>query len=136
MAREEQEKRQIVNQLSKYGKQIDTFDGKIDDSHLDDSNISIADPRFYTECLVLAIDDMAQNEGTQDLKPLDSTNRTRSKTWHGKRSDVHKLGRGRNLSVGTMTLRASTDDYCEEMAKREKAELEILLKSAGIPSQS
>lgn len=139
MAKDEEVEKEIVDKLSKYGKQVDSFDGKIDIPHLDDSIISIADPRFYTDCLVLPIHERADTSFTdsmQDIEPLTSSSRSRSKTWHGRGSNVHKLSRGRSLSVGTMALRASTDDYYDEMAKREKAELERLLRSAGLPVRS
>lgn len=98
--------------------------------------MSIADPRFYDDCLVFPVDEPQDSPIDGALGSVGTLGRShslcKSRSWHGRGTNGRKLGRGRNLSAGTMALRASTDDYYDELARMEMAELEKFLKSAEL----
>jgi len=134
MASKEKEK-QSINRTTGSGTQAAQLDGTFDDSELENSVVSIADPRFYDDCLVLPTNKCVDSLLTAtigDVNTLRLGPRSKSMTWNEGGSSSHRLSRGRNLSVGAMNLRASTDDYCDEMARLEKAELEKLLRSTEL----
>ncbi|KAL2073267.1 hypothetical protein VTL71DRAFT_10591 [Oculimacula yallundae] len=100
------------------------------------SEISIADPRFYDDCVILP---MTPNESTlvrsQTVRVTGTEKKNKHRTWHGKdwegylatigSADVDR--RGRNASMGTMVMRKSTDDHFTAVERMERREKERVL---------
>jgi hypothetical protein len=114
--------------------------------------ISIADPSYYADCVVMTKSNLASPVGTpagtlranalEDLlrqakdrspsaspPPVDKKEKFR--TWSGKDWDGYRCvsGKGGYLSLGTMVLRKSTDDLLGEVMRREVEERDSLLKA-------
>ncbi|KAF4637336.1 hypothetical protein G7Y89_g757 [Cudoniella acicularis] len=107
-----------------------TVDGGVDfdmdgeQSPLKISEVSIADPKFYEDCIV--------DSDIEEMLPK-SDKRQKYRTWSGKDWDGYRYDcsrRNRNISRGSMVLRKSTDDYHTELQIMEKLEREKVLKAA------
>lgn len=103
------------------------FDGANDDSDLEESMISIADPDFYKDCLVEMTESRFNTPAKQLASLPVSKTLTRSMTWHGRGSKRGRFHHGRNLSTEDLVLHGSTQDFYEELLEMEKAELTRLL---------
>lgn len=130
----------------------DTHDGALestDDEHdeashsedsfsagFDDLELSIADPKFYDDCILSQIladnVDLSDSNSLEDFNP--PTDREKFKTWSGKEWMEYKHGSlikspRRVSSFGDM-LRKSTDEFQCELLKMEKLERENALRAA------
>jgi hypothetical protein len=120
----------------------DFADGSVDDEGKDSMNvggtyeisdISIADPRFYDDCLIeppFDVDDLrsAYSEETIRVENLivmdrDILKRSKHKTWSG-RDRVTKEW------LGSLALRKSTIDFTEQLEMMERMEKDRVIKSA------
>ncbi|PBP21703.1 hypothetical protein BUE80_DR007603 [Diplocarpon rosae] len=124
----------------------------------DETGISIADPRFYDDCILHPGLEGKSADIEQDF-PIDARKVRgmggekkggKFRTWNGKDWDGHLqrtasvnvrgsavvgLGasrRSRNASMGTMVMRKSTDDYFGEVEKMERRERERVLTVAEV----
>ncbi|PBP18891.1 hypothetical protein BUE80_DR010354 [Diplocarpon rosae] len=123
----------------------------------DESGISIADPRFYDDCILHPGLEGKSADIEKDftidarkVRVIGDEKRGKFRTWSGKDWDGHLqrtasvnvrgsavvgLGasrRSRNASMGTMVMRKSTDDYFGEVEKMERRERERVLTVAEV----
>ena len=106
VASKEKEK-QSINKTTVSETHTVQLDGTFDDSELENSVVSIADPRFYDDCLVFLINKCADSLLTATIGDMDTPRlspRSRSMTWNERGSSSRRLEGGRNLSVGAMKL--------------------------------
>ena len=110
-----------------------SVDGSMDleiGGEFNESTLSIADPKFYEDCLVDAFEDVDADMLEEMLPKIGST-KDKSRTWAGRDWDGYKAERkNRNMSLGSVFLRRSTDDHCTELEVLEKVERERVLKAA------
>jgi hypothetical protein len=107
------------------------------------SQISIADPRFYDDCIVTSSPDtpspsagndfrhavegrISSEEGDEIVKIQISTDE-RSRTWSGKVRHRNNEAVRSTRSLGDVELRESTDDFKQQLAQAEVAERERTL---------
>ncbi|KAL5324270.1 hypothetical protein ACEPPN_008815 [Leptodophora sp. 'Broadleaf-Isolate-01'] len=115
----------------------------VDGENVSESEISIADPRFYDDCVIHPALEMTQKETlrrSHTLRVTDAEKKNRYRTWSGKdwegyldtTGSVGGSRRSRNASMGTMVLRKSTDDHFREVEKMERREKERALSVAEV----
>ena len=109
------------------------MDGSMDfelGGELNESMLSIADPKFYEDCLVDGFEDV-DADMLEEMLPKIGSKKDKSRTWAGRDWDGYKVERkNRNMSLGSVFLRRSTDDHCTELEVLEKVERERVLKAA------
>lgn len=109
------------------------IDGSMDfeiEEEMNESIISIADPKFYEDCLVDSYEDV-DADMLEEMLPKIGWKKDKSRTWAGKDWEGYKSERrNRNMSLGSVFLRRSTDDHCTELEILEKVERERVLKAA------
>jgi hypothetical protein len=116
---------------SMYHGSENSIEAPISDSKFDDGDISIADPRFYDDCIVKT------NPGPEDgLDDVNSRGSKKSKyrTWSSKDwdkiPDNFRSSAKKRRSLGTLKLRKSTDEILTELKKAEVDEREKALRAA------
>lgn len=106
-----------------------TVDGSFDEDNMPTRSVSIADPKFYDECLV---------HNKAGWPKRSESKKSKYRTWSAKDlsewdgSDVHGrvgsgCGSGRRRRK-ELSLRKSTDDYHAELKEMEKVERENVLR--------
>jgi hypothetical protein len=100
------------------------------DSEFEDTEISIADPRFYDDCIVnstpgLAFLNDGEHEGFDDMSGTMSSN-----PWIGRGGHNFRHPPKNRRSVGMLKVRNSTDEIVAELKKAEVAERDNALKAA------
>ena len=108
-----------------------SVDGNLDsdDDEQETSRMSIADPKFYEDCLVGSED--IEADMLEEMLPRSVSTKDKHRTWSGRDWDGYKSERrNRNMSLGSVFLRRSTDDHCFELEMLEKVERERVLKAA------
>jgi len=94
------------------------------------SIVSIADPKFYEDCLVDPLED-GDADMLEEMLPKVGSKKDKSRTWGGRDWEGYKSERrNRNMSLGSVFLRRSTDDHCLELEVLENVEKERVLKAA------
>jgi hypothetical protein len=94
-----------------------------------ESIISIADPKFYEDCLIDPLGD-GDADMLEEMLPKVGSKKDKSKTWGGRDWEGYKSERrNRNMSLGSVFLRRSTDDHCLELEVLERVEKERVLKT-------
>ncbi|KAE9377794.1 hypothetical protein N431DRAFT_541428 [Stipitochalara longipes BDJ] len=110
-----------------------SVDGSMDTEtggEMNESILSIADPKFYADCLVDGFEDV-DADMLEEMLPKIGSKKDKSRTWAGRDWDGYKSERkSRNMSLGSVFLRRSTDDHCSELEVLEKVERERVLKAA------
>jgi len=110
-----------------------SVDGNMDlepGREMNESILSIADPKFYEDCLVDGFEDVDADMLEEMLPKIGST-KNKSRTWAGRDWDGYKAERkNRNMSLGSVFLRRSTDDHCSELELLEKVERDRVLRAA------
>ncbi|KAH7407644.1 hypothetical protein BKA64DRAFT_426615 [Cadophora sp. MPI-SDFR-AT-0126] len=115
----------------------------LDEQAISESEISIADPRFYDDCVIHPILEVTQKETllrSQTLKVTGAEKKNKYRTWSGKDWEGYldtagSLGssrRSRYASMGTMVLTKSTDDHSREFEHMERRERERVLSVAEV----
>ena len=100
------------------------------DLEMNESTLSIADPKFYEDCLADSLEDVDADMLEEMLPKIDSK-KDKSRTWAGRDWEGYKSERrNRNMSLGSVFLRRSTDDHCLELEVSENVEKERVLKAA------
>ncbi|KAH7356760.1 hypothetical protein BKA65DRAFT_214355 [Rhexocercosporidium sp. MPI-PUGE-AT-0058] len=120
-------------------------DGSLDgdEENASESEISIADPRFYDDCVIHSVLEVTQEEAlvsshTSRVNNTEKNNKYRTwggKDWEGYLDTVSSAGgsrRSRNASMGTMVLRKNTDDHLREVESMERREKERVLSVAEV----
>ena len=133
-----EQRKQMVARAALDGS-VDIVSEDDDEDVYEELELSIADPRFYDDCITNpALEDKDKNggdsDGVEETQPM-SERKEKFKTWSGRDWDGYKYGRsatnkGRNVSLGTIVLRHSTDEFRCEVERMEKVEMERLLKAA------
>jgi hypothetical protein len=108
-------------------------DGSMDSGirgEMNESMLSIADPKFYEDCLVDSFEDV-DADMLEEMLPKIGSKKNKSRTWSGRDWEGYKSERrNRNMSFGSVFVRRSTDDHCSELEVLEKVERECVLKAA------
>ncbi|PMD56761.1 uncharacterized protein K444DRAFT_34712 [Hyaloscypha bicolor E] len=108
-------------------------DGSMDlgiGGEMNESMLSIADPKFYDDCLVDSFEDV-DADMLEEMLPKMGSKKDKSRTWSGRDWEGYKSERrNRNMSFGSVFVRRSTDDHCSELEVLEKVERERVLKAA------
>jgi len=108
-------------------------DGSMDSGirgEMNESMLSIADPKFYEDCLVDSFEDV-DADMLEEMLPKIGSKKNKSRTWSGRDWEGYKSERrNRNMSFGSVFVRRSTDDHCSELEVLEKVERERVLKAA------
>jgi hypothetical protein len=129
------------------GKAIDLVDGSMDhgdedsvaahigNSDVDDGTISIADPRFYEDCIVNTSPGPEMGLYCGESCGLDGltgkgSRSSKYRTWSGRDWSNFRHSAKNRRSLGTLKLRKSTDEILNELKKAEVAEREKALKAA------
>jgi hypothetical protein len=101
-----------------------------DEEEMNELRKSIADPKFYQDCLIDSVEDV-DADMLEEMLPKIGSKKDKYRTWAGREWDGYKNERrNRNMSLGSVFLRRSTDDHCSELEILEKAEKERVLKAA------
>lgn len=104
-------------------------DGSVD-LEMNESILSIANPKFYEDCLADSLEDV-DADMLEEMLPKIGSKKDKSRTWAGRDWEGYKSERkNRNMSLGSVFLRRSTDDHCSELEVLEKVERERVLKAA------
>jgi hypothetical protein len=99
-------------------------------AELNESMLSIADPKFYEDCLVDSFDDV-DSDMLEEILPKIGSEKDKFRTWAGRDWDGYKSERrNRNMSLSSVFLRRSTDDHCSELKVLEKVERQRVLEAA------
>jgi len=107
-----------------------SVDMETDDEGMKNSIVSIADPKFYEDCLVGSVQDV-DADMLEEMLPKIGSKKGKYRTWAGRDWEGYKYERrDRNMSIGSVFLRRSTDDHCSELEMMERAEREKVLKAA------
>ncbi|KAH8779249.1 hypothetical protein F5882DRAFT_329566, partial [Hyaloscypha sp. PMI_1271] len=108
-------------------------DGSMDSGirgEMNESMLSIADPKFYEDCLVDSFEDV-DADMLEEMLPKIGSKKNKSRTWSGRDWEGYKSERrNRNMSFGSVFVRRSTDDHCSELEVLEKVERERVSKAA------
>ena len=107
-------------------------------SDTDEADISIADPRFYDDCIFNATpgpEKHGERDGSEDFDQISPKSKEGSRkykymTWSGKDRDKHGYLEMNRRSLGALMLRKSTDEMRTELKKAEIAEMENALRAA------
>lgn len=114
----------------------DSVAAPIVESEVVDSEISIADPRFYDDCIVNKTPGPetgrycgeSEEERSDEMSFGMGSKKGKYSTWSGR--DWDKYRRQDRRSLGTLMLRKSTDEVLRELERMEKAERENTLRAA------
>lgn len=107
-----------------------SVDMETDEEEMKNSIMSIADPKFYEDCLVDSVQDV-DADMLEEMLPKIGSKKGKCRTWAGRDWGGYKYERrDRNMSIGSVFLRRSTDDHCFELEIMEKVEREKVLKAA------
>jgi hypothetical protein len=105
-------------------------DLEIDEEEMNELRKSIADPKFYQDCLVDPVEEV-DADMLEEMLPKTGSKKDKFRTWAGRDWEGYKYERrNRNMSLGSVFLRRSTDDHCSELEILEKVERERALKAA------
>lgn len=128
-------------------KAFDIIDGNMDhcdeesatpqlsNSKLNDRKISIADPRFYDDCVVNTTPGPErefycdEGERLDEVSPRGSKN-SKYRTWSGRDWDKYRYSDKSRRSLGALMLRKSTDEMRNELKRAEVVERENALRAA------
>jgi len=142
--KEESEKRLHIPKLSiRHGHKANDGSMDMDEMVVSETEVSIADPRFYDDCVIHPILEMTQKEETVRSQTVNATvaeKKNKYRTWSGKDWEGYLdtaggLGssrRSRYVSMCTMVLRKSTDDHFVEFENMERRERESVLSVAEV----
>ncbi len=149
---EEKLKKPYIPKLAVRHKRTTVIDGSLDveseNENESEGDISIADPRFYEDCVVhpdleqkaIEIEDDVLNSADSKKKKTEKYRTWGGRDWDGypqRTASVNVRGsmsiglseskRSRNASMGMMVLRKSTDEYFGEVERMERRERERVL---------
>ena len=109
---------------------------QVDNSETDNGQISIGDPRFYDDCIVITTPGpetglLCRNdhESLDDMSGKGSK-KSKYRTWSGKDWDNVRHSAKNRRSLGTLKLRKSTDEILKELKKAEVVERDNALRAA------
>jgi hypothetical protein len=115
------------------------LDSEDEEEKLQELEMSIADPRFYDDCIANPalegnnVDGAdSDGDGVEEMQPK-SSKKEKFRTWSSRDWDGYKYGSnggGRNVSLGIVALRHSTDEFRCEIERMEKVEREKVLRAA------
>jgi hypothetical protein len=116
----------------------DFVTAQIDNSEWDESGISIADPRFYDDCIFNHIPGpetglySEESEALDEMNPKasDGSKKSKYKTWSGKDRDKYRHKAKSRRSLGTLKVRKSTDEVLCALKRAEVMERDNALRAA------
>lgn len=128
----EEAQKEILEKERKLKLMKSAVDGSVeletDEEEMNELRKSIADPKFYQDCLIDPVEDVDMLE---EMLPKVGSKKDKFRTWAGRDWEGYKNERrNRNMSLGSVFLRTSTDDHCSELEILEKIEKERVLKAA------
>jgi hypothetical protein len=116
----------------------DCVAARMGDSEIDGGDLSIADPRFYDDCIVNQTPcpesnlycEASDGEGLDEVNLSLGLKKEKFRTWSGRDWDKYRHQDKNRRSLGTIMLRKSTDEVLCELEMLEKVERENALMAA------